>query len=274
MRLLYTTDLHGRVEHYERIKEVALQRNIHIVINGGDLFPKSGDPYMQKPFIAGFFKRHLKEYEEEGIYYLTMPGNDDLMVFDPLFQSVISSYRYCRDLSSKRATINDYEFIGMNWVTDYPFRLKDRCRRDREGYIFGEQLGSGLLSREHGFCQIKDWPQYASGLPTIEEELKALPLPKDSRKAIYSMHMPPAHLGLDVCFHGRRVGSEAIYSFIQREEPLLTLHGHIHESPYQSSIWKASLGESLCIQPGQLYGLTFVIIDLARMEIERIVEQI
>lgn len=274
MRILYTTDLHGRIEYYKRIMEIAIYGHFHMVINGGDLYPKEGDLYRQKSFLTSFFKRHLEEYEREEIYYLTMPGNDDLMVFDPLFERILSPYEFCKDIAGKRVTIDGYEFIGMNWVTDYPFRLKDRCRRDGEGYVVGEQLGSGLLSRENGFHEIEDWPTYLSQRCTIEEELERLPIPENRRKAIYIIHMPPASLGLDVCFDGRKVGSQAIYSFIQHREPLLTLHGHIHESPLKSYRWKNSLGETLCIQPGQIDGFTYVTIDLERIEFKRIVEKL
>jgi hypothetical protein len=40
-----------------------------------------------------------------------------------------------------------YEFIGINYVTDYPFRLKDRCRLDRsKDRIDKRQFGTALFS--------------------------------------------------------------------------------------------------------------------------------
>jgi Icc-related predicted phosphoesterase len=50
--------------------------------------------------------------------------------------------------------------------------------------------------------------------------------------------------------------SKAIYNFLERNQPLLSLHGHIHESPDPSRSWYAKLGSTLCIQPGQLTPFT------------------
>ncbi len=69
--------------------------------------------------------------------------------------------------------------------------------------------------------------------------------------ACYIIHDPPAGLGLDFTCRGRKVGSRAVYNFISERRPLLTLHGHIHESPYLSGKWIAWVGGTLCIQPGQ-----------------------
>ena len=59
-----------------------------------------------------------------------------------------------------------FEFVGMNWVVDYPFRLKDRCRMDTADYVFQEQFGTGLLSTPNGWQEIADWISYAKTLPT------------------------------------------------------------------------------------------------------------
>jgi Icc-related predicted phosphoesterase len=92
-------------------------------------------------------------------------------------------------------------------------------------------------------------------------------------KTIYVIHMPPHKLGLDQCFHGAKVGSKAVYDFVLKNQPLLSLHGHIHESPDVTGRWHAKLGNTLCIQPGQLDQFTYVTIDLATMEFDRIEER-
>ena len=111
--------------------------------------------------------------------------------------------------------IYDREFIGMNWVVDYPFRLKDRCRKDTPDYIFQQQFGTGLLSTVNGWKELDNWCEYANTLPTIAGELQQLPQPANMQQTVYVMHMPPAHFGLDVCGHGEKVGSIAIYQFLR-----------------------------------------------------------
>ena len=96
--------------------------------------------------------------------------------------------------------------------------------------------------------------------------------PKDKglhEQAVYIIHMPPVELGLDVCMDGRTVGSESVYEFINKKQPLFSLHGHIHESPDVSGIWKNKIGDTVAIQPGQLEMLTYVIIDTETKAAER-----
>ena len=138
---------------------------------------------------------------------------------------------------------------------------------DTDNYVFQRQLGRGVLSVSGGFKTIADWPAYAKTLPTIAEELEKLPRPHKMSDAVYVIHMPPANLGLDVCTGGIRVGSKAIYDFFLKNQPRLSFHGHIHESPGVTGRWKADLGRTVCVQPGQAKSFTYVTIDLGKMEI-------
>jgi len=54
-------------------------------------------------------------------------------------------------------------------------------------------------------------------------------------------------------------------------QPLLTLHGHIHESPDITGIWRNRAGRTWCVQPGQTRGLSYVLVDLERAEMKRTV---
>ena len=87
------------------------------------------------------------------------------------------------------------------------------------------------------------------------------------RNAIFNFHAPPKDSTLDTCPQldwttdppaqivsaGQAVlygaGSRAVRDSIERYEPLLGLHGHIHES--QAA---ARLGRTLCVNPGSEYG--------------------
>lgn len=266
MELLYITDMHGIEWKYERVLQIANERNVAVVINGGDMLPKAADLMSQGYFITDFLGPHLKQYQELGLNYLCCLGNDDLKTFDETFKAVCDEFPCVHDMAQRKVDLFGYEFIGMNWVVDYPFRLKDRCRMDTVDYVFQEQLGSGLLSTELGMQEMDDWFTYAKTLPTIEEELDRLVTPNDMSKTIYSMHMPPAGMGLDQCHDGREVGSKAIYAFLKNNQPRLSLHGHIHESPLRSQVWCAKLGNTICVQPGQLADLHYALIDLESME--------
>ena len=270
MKMIFATDLHGSRWKYEKLVGVAKRHRAKIVINGGDMLPKGGNLFEQDKFITRDLENHFAQFDSAGIYYLCYLGNDDLRIFDQLFEETCRKHPFVTCLAQRKFEMGGYEFIGMNWVVDYPFQLKDRCRMDSDGHVFQRQLGTGLLSRPGGWEEIDDWFAHAKTLPTIEEELKALPQPKDIAKSVYVIHMPPSGLGLDKCSGGDEVGSKAIYNFIKSHQPLLTLHGHIHESPALTGKWSSKLGQTTCIQPGQLDAFTYVTIDVPRMKCERI----
>jgi uncharacterized protein len=267
---LFVTDLHGRREKYERALALAVDLGAYLVVNGGDMFPHGRDLDAQARFIRGVFDRHLAECEAAGIRYLAITGNDDLRAHDALLDEVFGRHPLAENLHRRRVELGPHDFIGLNLVTDFPFLLKDRARRDGGSVPFRPQTASGILSTPAGLEEIPDWPSYARTLPTIEEELAALPAPRDPGRAVYVLHGPPARLGLDVVRGKVPVGSEATLRFVERVQPLLTLHGHIHESPEESGVWMAQVGRTVCIQPGQsASGLAVVVGRLDTMTFER-----
>lgn len=277
MKIIFVTDLHGNVAKYRRVFEAAKKNKAVAVVNGGDMLTAAGDLHAsQRDFIEDFLSPYFAGYEKAGIHHLGLLGNDDLKIHDAVFHEVCRKYKNVVNLAQRRFNLAGFEFIGMNWVMDYPFRLKDRCRRDGPGYVFQEQFGSGLLSTPEGFKELKDWRAYAATLPTIADELAALPKPDAAGRTIYMIHAPPSGLGLDVISSGEKVGSQAVGRFIKKMRPLLTLHGHIHESPAISGIWKAGIGETICVQPGQMRAnaLSYVLIDLESTEMERFEEPV
>jgi predicted MPP superfamily phosphohydrolase len=172
MRILFITDLHGYIWKYDRLLEAAQEFEADVIINGGDMLPKTENLLAQDQFITDYLDNHFEKFNDARIYYLCCLGNDDLRIFDSLFEETCNKYPYLINLAQRKFEIGEYEFVGMNWVVDYPFRLKDRCRMDTQDYKFQEQFGTGLLSTQHGLEEIEDWFAYAKTLPTIEDELE------------------------------------------------------------------------------------------------------
>ena len=154
------------------------------------MLPLEDDLHLtQKEFIESFLDDYFAEYEKAGIYHLGYLGNDDLKIHDGCFNKVCSKYSHAVNMAQVKCELGSFEFIGMNWVVDYPFQLKDRCRKDRADYVFQRQLGPGLLSTEKGFEEVSDWFAYASVLPTIEQELESLPKPKNNPRILVSVYI-------------------------------------------------------------------------------------
>ncbi len=275
MKLLYVTDIHGIEWKHNKIFEIARSLKVDIVANGGDMLTFKGNLMHQDKFITGFLDEYFSRFESAGIYYLGLLGNDDLGVFDDLFQKTCDKYSYVVNMAQTRFQLDGtkYEFIGMNWVTDLPFGLKDRARKDTENFELPKQIGRQYLSTPNGFKKIEDWASHVNTLPTIEEELRNLVKPSDMNNTIYVFHNPPANIDLDVTHDGKKVGSQAEYSFFKENQPRLSLHGHIHESPESSGKWYSQIGKTICIQPGQSHQhenfLTCALINLDAMDFER-----
>ncbi|WP_373500789.1 metallophosphoesterase [Desulfococcus sp.] len=273
MKILFVTDLHGAEWKYDRLYDIARADRPDAVINSGDMLPKGDNLYRQNDFITGKLSSHFAQFDDMGIPYFCYLGNDDLRIWDDLFEETCRRYACVHNIAQRKVAFQGIEFIGMNWVVDYPFRLKDRCRMDSGDYAFQPQFGAGLLSTPSGWETLPDWHGYARKLPTIADELKSLDLPDRMDNSVYVFHMPPNDLGLDVCINGQAVGSKAIYDFLAVNQPRLSFHGHIHESPEMSGAWKAPLGNTLCVQPGQLEDeFAYVTADLESMALERKVE--
>jgi Icc-related predicted phosphoesterase len=83
---------------------------------------------------------------------------------------------------------------------------------------------------------------------------------KDIGRAIFMLHIPPYNSTLDLAYELDRelrvktegssflqqpVGSKAVRTIIEEAQPLIALHGHIHESPGY-----AQIGRTLCFNPG------------------------
>jgi uncharacterized protein len=97
----------------------------------------------------------------------------------------------------------------------------------------------------------------------------------DPAHAVFNLHCPPLETHLDqatklddelrpVTDGGGPVmigvGSQAVRDAIERHQPLLGLHGHVHESPGSER-----LGTTICVNPGSDYGdgvLRGAILDL------------
>lgn len=248
MKFLYATDLHGAEDKYNALFDFAIGHDIHLIHLGADLLPKGPDMLgMQKSFVNGFLKRFYKKCKDINIVLIGFFGNDDIYTRKKYFKE------YGTLLDETPYSFEGYEFKAYPYVMDYPFGLKTACKLDSSDWIYSEDnyLGPPCDFTERGYTKIVNIKEYFRKKGTIEEDLKNLTA---TDKTIMAMHMPPCGLNMDVCLDGRRVGSKAIYGWIVREQPLLTLHGHIHES-YKHS-WKDYVGNTLVIQPGQEYRRT------------------
>lgn len=101
---------------------------------------------------------------------------------------------------------------------------------------------------------------------------------KNPAQAVFNLHVPPFDTNLDIApelddnltprlslgggFKMIPVGSKAVRKAIEKYQPLVGLHGHIHESRSAQKI-----GKTMCFNPGSEYGegvLRGVVLELSR----------
>lgn len=177
-------------------------------------------------------------------------GNDDPKAEEESFLSAAEqgTWHY---IHARRFSLADFAVYGYSCVPPTPFRLKDWERYDVSRYV-----DSGCISPEEGRRSVAaDASDVKWG--TIQQDLAALAPADELQRAIFLMHAPPydtpldraalddkyyEHVPLDV-----HIGSIAVRRFIEQRQPLLTLHGHVHESTRLTGEWKTKIGRTVCI---------------------------
>ena len=174
---------------------------------------------------------------------LVMPGNDDEFEID----AVLARSRRVENPDGRVVRLGDYQLLSSAWANPTPW--------DSPRELPEDELGAKLEALA---------AELEPGVP-----------------AIFNLHCPPYDSGLDmapkltddlrvVTKGGEQVlqpvGSRAVRELIERHQPLLGLHGHIHESRNA-----ATLGRTLCLNPGSAYSEGVVDGVLVDVEDDRVV---
>jgi len=253
------SDLHGEIDRYEKLFRLMKRERPDAVFVGGDILPS---PYaarlkgraFHKDFIGTYLVKkllQLKEALKDGYPRIfVILGNDDARSEEP---AVIKAqkqgvWEYCHMLCLRW---EGYTISGYTFIPPSPFRLKDWERFDVTDYV-----RPGCIAPADGACTV-DIPGEERESATIEEDLKRLSCDSDMNKTIFLFHSPPHRCQLDrAALDGQyidgipidvHVGSVAIQRFITRNQPLVTLHGHIHESSRLTGAWRDTFGRTQSI---------------------------
>jgi Icc-related predicted phosphoesterase len=179
-------------------------------------------------------KERIREWMElaqekllpQSIEFYFMPGNDDLYSID----QVIDEYPFVRNPDMKHFyLLGEYEIVGLSNANMTPWA----CARDVEESELETRLNelSKMIENPEKTIAVIHVPPFASQLDTCPE------LDRDLRIVTQGGQIMM-----------KSAGSRAVRSFIERVQPLLSLHGHIHESPGH-----ARIGRTLAINAGSEY---------------------
>lgn len=258
-KLIYTADLHGNEEFYRKLLKKAEESDCNAVVIGGDLCGRDGNTIKekienQKLFLEKFMIPLFKDFKKENrnIEFYVIMGNDDfrinLEVLEKAEKNKILKSIHKKSVKSSK----NFNIAGYSFVNPTPFRLKDWEKSD----FGGDSMPSRLFMQEITSTEREKG--------TIENDLKNFKKLSSPKSTIYAIHAPPFNTKLDMITGRSHVGSRAVRQFIEKEKPLLTLHGHIHESPKMSGSWQDKIGKTKCINVGSSYPedrLNCVLID-------------
>jgi Icc-related predicted phosphoesterase len=261
MKVLFTSDLHGEIPLFEQLLAWVRNSSVESIVLGGDFLPslRQTGRYeemipRQRSFIRSFLMEFFKKCRESKVrcVYL-IPGNWDAaypFLFEEPVEGVVNLDRKIDSLGE------GFQIIGYPFVPPTPFRPKDYEKMDDPQSPWPPQKNpSYIRSPDSPARLIPVDPQiYLRQTGTIQKDLLELPVPEDYGKSIYVMHSPPYGTSLDAIHGGHSVGSRAMRTFIETRQPLLTLHGHIHEAPEVSGTYLDRIEKTLSVNPGQRLG--------------------
>lgn len=246
---LFASDLHGRAERYEKLVRLLEDQQPAAAALGGDLLPAvhDGAGFLQG-YLRPLFRRLRRRLRRRYPLILLILGNDDPRSQEPELEAGEREglWRY---MHSRRLQFAGCTFFGYACIPPSPFLLKDW-----ERYDVSRHVDVGCVSPEEGWRSVPADRDIAC--TTIQLELEELAGNENLEDSLFLFHVPPYQTSLDLAQLDRRqvdyapmdphIGSIAVRRFIERRQPLATLHGHVHESSRLSGSWRDRLGRTFC----------------------------
>ena len=302
-RILFATDLHAGEQTYRKFLNSAAIYEADVLVLGGDLTGKVLAPIVRSNggFTASFVGNPVA-VGESGLDELEASfrkmGSYPVVVDPDEYERIRSDAEY-RDALTERVMLDQVrawlelaaERLGASgrplFVTggnDDPMSIEPIVEsatyaRNAESRVVMIDNRHPMISTGYG-----NQTPWACPRDTTEEELgirieSVVALLDDVAPAIFNLHVPPYASSLDIAprldtrvsppraIPGETVpvGSHAVREAIERHQPMLALHGHIHESR-----GVVKIGRTTCVNPGSEYGegvLRAAIIDVAEGEV-------
>jgi Icc-related predicted phosphoesterase len=179
----------------------------------------------------------------KGVKVYMTGGNDDRHEVE----DVLKSSEYVIDPEGEVVTLEDgREMLSSGWSNPTPWKTPRECSEE----------------------------EIAAKLDAMISKVQ------DMERCVFNLHVPPFDSGLDTCpkldenlkpvYAGSEIimmsaGSTAVRTAIEKNQPAVGLHGHIHESR-----GFVKIGRTLCLNPGSEYTegiLRGVIVELDGKEV-------
>lgn len=247
----FVSDLHGQLNRYQALIQKIISERPPAIFMGGDLLP---------PFNAGWTENFVRDYlatefrklkeilgEDYPRVFLIL-GNDDGRNDEKDLISIMVDDKIWEYIHNRSVKFDSYTVFGYSYVPPTPFLNKDWERYDISRYV-----DPGCIPPEDGKHSEEQPPNLIHNA-TIKQDLDDLIGDKNLSRSIFLFHTPPYQTKLDrAALDGKmidhvpldcHVGSIAVKNMILEREPLITMHGHVHESARITGSWKDMLGKT------------------------------
>jgi hypothetical protein len=162
--------------------------------------------------VGEWLKLAEERLKGTGVKLLWEPGNDDPFEIDTLFKDTDTVIR----ISERVVDVADYHIVGLSYANTTPWHLPRDMPEDKLEELIRNTLKSGHIDAS-----------------------------RDNSDVIFAFHPPPYNTNIDSAprvlenltyakVGGQpdfiNVGSTSVRKIIEEIQPLISLHGHIHES--------------------------------------------
>src|SRR3984885_14535592 len=273
MRVYYATDIHGSEVCWRKFLNAGRFYNADVVILGGDITGKavvpvvaaagggyrvrqfSGDRVLDADELAaaetrirdmGFYPYRTTEDELDAVWDKPEAVNE---IFLALMRSTLTRWL---DLATERLAGTGIRLYAMEGNDDPP-------------ELYGMLRDANVLTETEDRLPTPWHTPRELDDDELERRIDKLAAQVSRpERAIFNLHVPPARTAIDkapaldgslkpVVKGGavvmQSVGSEGVRRLLAKHEPMLGLHGHIHESR-----GAVRLGRTLAVNPGSEYG--------------------
>jgi Icc-related predicted phosphoesterase len=285
--ILFATDMHGSEGVWRKFLNASVMLKVNVAICGGDLTGKMIVPVVEqesKKFAYYFMgKQHVAEKDEVDAVFKRIRG----IGYYPYLTNSKEYDDMTRDTKKVDEVFHEVMISTLkSWLDLIPQKVPAETKvivcpgnDDRPGVDELVNSHKSVLNGEGNIIQIDEthemmscgWVNPSPWKTAREEEEDKLEkrlesyvsLVKNKETAIFNFHAPPFQTKLDdapqldadlnpIIRSGSvaliPVGSKAVRKMIEKYQPFLGLHGHIHESAGSMKI-----GKTYCVNPGSEY---------------------
>jgi Icc-related predicted phosphoesterase len=288
LRILYAADIHGSERCFRKWLNAARVTKPDVLVFGGDLMGKILHPIVRREghWQAEVFNERVRMETEAELQafkdrlhnagrYQVVVSPDEKAAMDASPQlvhqafldaarAVASSWLELADERLRESGVRAHMMLGNDDFTELEsvFGQSEMVTDAEAGPV---DLPGGFQLISLGYSNRTPWdspreldePDLGARIEMLADQVR------DPSRAIFNFHVPPIDTPIDVAaeldenlkprviagqVQTKSVGSTAVRATLERHQPVLSLHGHIHEAP-----GVARVGRTVAVNPGSEY---------------------